>query len=120
MIVQCMTPQIRDHSDGNFNFRAEGIRRIADETGAYCKMSGLVSGAGERWSVDDLKPYAGHVLDVFGCDRIMWGSDWPVCRLSTECSGWFEAADRLTGGLPASERPQIFGGNAARFCRLDL
>ena len=120
VIDHCMNPQIRDHSDENFNFWAEGMRRIADETGAHCKLSGLVSGASERWSVEDLKPYAGHVLDVFGCDRIMWGSDWPVCRLRAEYSGWFEAADHLTGGLSASERAQIFGGNAARFYRLDL
>ena len=77
VIDHCMNPQIRDHSDENFNFWAGGMRRIANETGAHCKLSGLVSGANERWSADDLKPYAGHVLDVFGCDRIMWDPTGP-------------------------------------------
>ena len=119
VVDHCMKPQIRDHSDENFRHWAEGMRRIAAETGAYCKLSGLVTEANEQWSVEDLKPYFGHILEVFGCDRIMWGSDWPVCRLRTEYSGWFAAAECLTEGVSASERAQIFGGNAARFYRLN-
>jgi len=57
---------------------------LADKTGSFCKLSGLVTEAGEGWTKDDLKPFTDHILEVFGPQRVMWGSDWPVCRLQSE------------------------------------
>ena len=115
VVDHCMKPQIRDHSDGNFRFWAEGMARIADGTGAYCKLSGLVTEADPDWTVADLRPYADHVLEVFGPERVLWGSDWPVCRLRGEYADWFAAAQALTEGLSGAERERVFGGTAAAF-----
>lgn len=115
VVDHCMKPRIREHSEENFRHWAEGMARIARETGACCKFSGLVTEAGEDWSVEDLRPYAEHVLEVFGPARVMWGSDWPVCRLRADYDRWLAAAEALTAGLSADERDRVFGGTAAEF-----
>ncbi len=111
-----MKPQIGDPS--RFGLWAEGMARIAAKTGAFCKLSGLVTEAKPDWTVEDLRPYADHILSVFGPDRVMWGSDWPVVRLRCEYQGWRAAAEDLTTGLSQPERDAVFGGTAARFYRL--
>jgi L-fuconolactonase len=118
VVDHCMKPQIRDHSSGTFRFWADGMTRIAGETGAFCKFSALVTEANPDWTVDDLRPYAEHVFEVFGAERIMWGSDWPVCRLRCEYSRWREAAEELAAGLSEAARARVFGGTAAEFYRL--
>jgi L-fuconolactonase len=118
VIDHCMKPQIRDHGAESFARWAEGMARIAGETDACCKFSALVTEADPGWTVADLKPYADHVLAVFGPDRLMWGSDWPVCRLRAEYSVWRAAAEELTAHLSPSDRARIFGGTAAAFYRL--
>lgn len=116
----CMKPQIRDQRQGKdaFSQWADGISRLAEETRGTCKLSGLVTEADAGWSIDDLRPFVDHVLGAFGANRVMWGSDWPVCRLETEYSDWFEAAQSLCGDLSAAEHTDVFGGTAARFYRL--
>ena len=116
----CMKPQIRDQRAGAdaFSIWAEGMARLAGETAGACKLSGLVTEADAGWSVDDLRPFAEHVLKVFGPDRVMWGSDWPVCRLQAEYDLWLATAQTLTAGLSVKERDAVFGGAAARFYRL--
>lgn len=117
VVDHCMKPRIRDHSSVNFRLWADGMARLA-ETGAYCKFSGLVTEADEDWSIDQLRPYAGHVLSVFGADRVMWGSDWPVVRLRAEYQDWRLAAMELTAELPSDGQARIFGGTAVEFYRL--
>lgn len=115
-----MKPQIRDQRAGKdiFPAWAEGMRRLAQETSGMCKLSGLVTEADDAWQVEDLAPFTAHVLEVFGPDRVMWGSDWPVCRLQAEYDVWYAAAQTLTKGLSADEQAAVFGGSAARFYRL--
>ena len=120
VVDHCMKPQVRDAMDGRDAFAdwAEGMSRIARDTDACCKLSGLVTEAHEGWSVDDLRPFAEHVLAEFGPARVMWGSDWPVVRLRCEYERWLDVADALCGGLSADERADVFGGTAARFYHL--
>ncbi|WP_343082308.1 amidohydrolase family protein [Ostreiculturibacter nitratireducens] len=118
VVDHCMKPQIRDHSDTNFTFWAEGMSRIAEETRAYCKFSALVTEARPGWTVEDLRPYVEHVFRIFGPERIMWGSDWPVCRLRCEYSDWRAAAEELCSGLASGDRGRVFGGTAAEFYSL--
>jgi L-fuconolactonase len=118
VIDHCMKPEIRNHSDDNFRFWADGMARIAGETGAFCKFSALVTEANPGWTVEDLKPYVDHVFKEFGPDRVMWGSDWPVCRLAASYDDWRAAAETLTTDLGDSERAEIYGGSAARFYRI--
>jgi L-fuconolactonase len=118
VVDHCMKPQIRSHSAASFQYWADGMARIAGETGAFCKFSALITEANADWRVADLKPYVDHVLAVFGPKRVMWGSDWPVCRLRGEYADWRAAALALTADVSAADRAMIFGGTACAFYRL--
>ncbi len=122
VVDHCMKPRIRDHARAPeaFDRWAEGMLRLADQTQAYCKFSGLVTEAKEDWTLDDLRPYADHLLAAFGPDRMMWGSDWPVCQLRASYDAWREAAGLLTAHLGEQERAQVFGGAAIGFYRLEV
>jgi len=117
VIDHCMKPQIRDHSAANFQIWADGMTLLAD-LGAYCKFSALITEANPDWTTADLKPYVDHVLRAFGPDRVMWGSDWPVCRLRAEYDIWHQSARTLTADLAPAACAQIFGLTAQRFYRL--
>ena len=95
------------------------IRELAAEPNVVCKLSGLVTEADwDAWTVADLRPYAETALDAFGADRVMFGSDWPVCNLAATYTEVFDAAILLTGGLSESERAAVFGGTATQIYRL--
>jgi L-fuconolactonase len=116
VIDHCMKPQIRD--PGAFAFWAEGMARLAGETSACVKFSALVTEADPDWNVETLHPYVDHILKVFGPERIMWGSDWPVVRLRTKYDGWLGAARHLTAHLSLADQKQIYGGTAHEFYNL--
>ncbi len=117
VIDHIMKPPIGDHPAGLALWQ-DGMARLASDTSACCKLSGLVTEANEGWGLDDLRPYAAHVLKVFGADRVMWGSDWPVCQLRATYDQWRAAAETLTADLDPAAKEQVFGGTAARFYRL--
>lgn len=94
---------------------ADDIARLARETGAFCKLSGLVTEAGVGWTPDALRRYVDHLLDCFSPARVMWGSDWPVVDLAGGYRRWREATERLLEGLSVPERDAVLGGTAARF-----
>ena len=98
----------------------EDLREVANIPGMMCKVSGMVTEADtENWTPDDLAPYVAHVLGMFGYDRLMYGSDWPVCRLAGSYQQVIGAARNTLSSLTAEESAAVFGGNAARFYRLD-
>ncbi len=97
---------------------AEDMTALAGQTAAYCKLSGLVTEASTDWTVAELKPYVDHLIDCFGTDRLIWGSDWPVCTLAAPYDRWVEATEELLSGLSGDERQQIMGENAKRAYRL--
>jgi L-fuconolactonase len=93
---------------------------VALHPNVYCKLSGMITEADQKkWVPDDLRPYVEWVVEVFGLNRVMYGSDWPVCL----CAGSYDRViDALAGILaphldPTSESA-VFGGNAARFYKL--
>ena len=98
---------------------ADDLKAIAANTGACCKLSGLVTEAGVGWKVDALQRYVEHVLRWFGAERAMWGSDWPVVTLAASYGDWDAATDTLLAGLSVTEREAIHGGNAWRFYELE-
>lgn len=118
VVDHCMKPQIGNHSPENLAFWADGMARIAGETDAVCKFSGLVTEAKPDWSVVDLRPYSDHLLKVFGPQRMMWGSDWPVCQLAATYDQWRQVAMELTSHLDEAGRASVFGGTAQAFYRL--
>ena len=117
VIDHCMKPQIRDHSPETYQSWADGMARLAD-AGAYCKFSALITEASPDWTPQTLQPYVNHILSAFGPERIMWGSDWPVCRLRAEYDIWHRAAKSLTSTLTPTAQAQIFGETATTFYRL--
>ena len=74
----------------------------------------------ENWSANDLYPYVHHVLGLFGYDRIMFGTDWPVCTLAGTYQQVTDTARRILSSLRPHEKDAVFGGNAAKFYRLDV
>ncbi|MFC4498006.1 MULTISPECIES: amidohydrolase family protein [Streptomyces] len=92
------------------------IGRLAALPNTVCKLSGMVTEADwTSWTTAGLRPYADTVLDAFGPGRLMFGSDWPVCRLAaTGYAQVMDTARELTSGLTAAERHEIFRGTAVR------
>ncbi len=105
-------------ADGVMEPWATDIAAVAEIPGVHCKVSGMVTEAGDGWTADTLKPYVAHVVDIFGMDRLMWGSDWPVCRLAGEYDQVLNAALDAIGPLSDDDRAAFLGGNATRFYRL--
>lgn len=95
------------------------IAEIAKRPNVWCKMSGMVTEADWRtWSEKDLRPYVDHILTAFGPERVMFGSDWPVCLLAASYARVVAAAETLLAGLSEEKRQAVAGGNAMRFYRL--
>ncbi|MEU6008892.1 amidohydrolase family protein [Streptomyces sp. NPDC047453] len=94
---------------------ATAVRALAALPNTVCKLSGLVTEADPAtWTTADLRPYADVVLDAFGPDRLMYGSDWPVCTLAAGYAEVLAAARELTSELSAAERAAVFEGTATR------
>ncbi|MBY6151610.1 amidohydrolase family protein [Vannielia litorea] len=117
VIDHCAKP-VFDGTDPGAAWR-EGMAALAEHPQVHCKLSGLANEYGPGWGAETLREVAGHVLDVFGPARVMWGSDWPVLELAGDYEGWFAAAQVLTRGLSEAERADVFGGTATRFYGLD-
>jgi L-fuconolactonase len=95
---------------------SKGMRAIAASPNVYGKLSGLITEADWRdWRADDFKPYLDVVFEAFGTDRLMFGSDWPVCLVAGTYQQVRELIIGYTGGLSAPEKEKIFGMNAAQF-----
>lgn len=120
VIDHCMKPDIAAGDGVGFRAWADGMSRLARDTAAFCKFSALITEANPNWTTEDLRPYAEHVITVFGAERVMWGSDWPVCRLAGEYADWRAAALDLTAGCSDAEKAAIYGDTANRFYDLGL
>jgi L-fuconolactonase len=93
----------------------QDMAALAALPNVWCKLSGLLTEAGEHTGIDDIRPYVDRLIAMFGTGRLIWGSDWPVLRLAGDYAGWLEMCRRL---VPAEAHYAVFGGNAATFYRL--
>jgi L-fuconolactonase len=91
---------------------ASSIRELATLPNVSAKLSGLVTEATPGWTVDDLRPYAEVAIEAFGPDRLMIGSDWPVCLLAGPYADVMTAADVLVANLSPAERDRVWGDTA--------
>jgi L-fuconolactonase len=104
-------PAIRD---GSLDPWRADMAAAAARPNIVCKLSGLVTEARQDWSVDHLRPYVSHLLEVFGPERLLWGSDWPVVNLAGGYDLWRDATQQLIASLSQPERQAVLGGTAAR------
>ncbi|WP_457447850.1 amidohydrolase family protein [Roseateles sp. P5_E4] len=98
------------------------IAALAALPQVHCKLSGLLTEAGERRDAAALHPYAQALWTLFGPRRLLWGSDWPVLRLAADYADWWQLAHQLARQFHPVPQPDdlqaLFGGNAARLYRL--
>jgi L-fuconolactonase len=95
---------------------ARHLGDIARSANVYCKLSGLVTEADwRRWTPTDFDPYLEVVFEAFGADRLMFGSDWPVCLLAASYQQVKQIVEEYLDRKAPTEREKIFGANAIRF-----
>jgi L-fuconolactonase len=98
---------------------ARDMETVSKIPGMHCKISGMITEADHTgWRTDDLRFYVQHVLKLFGPDRLMFGSDWPVCLLAGSWKRVLAAFTQACGPVPQPEREKILGGTAMRFYKL--
>lgn len=97
------------------------IRELAKRPHVLCKFSALVTEVRDpKWTVDLLRPYWDVVLDAFGADRLMFGSDWPVCLLRSSYADWVAAVSVFASELSREQQAKFWGGNANRAYKLGI
>ncbi|MDX6355310.1 MAG: L-fuconolactonase [Streptomyces sp.] len=102
-------------ASGGWEPWADHIAALAPLPNVTCKLSGLITEADwSTWRPQDVLPYAHYLLDIFGPDRLMFGSDWPVCILAGQYADAYALAEEAVAGLNPTEREAIWGGTAAR------
>lgn len=98
----------------------EDLRKLAERPNVVCKISGMTTEAEwQRWTLADLEPYLATALECFGAQRLLAGSDWPVCTVATTYQRWWQTLRQWTAPLSASEQEALLGGNAARVYHLE-
>lgn len=122
--VLCRYPDLKtiiDHgakpdiSSNTWQPWADQLTAIAGQTSAYCKLSGLITEASDAQTYDDLTRYLDHLLEAFGPERLVWGSDWPVLNMAGDYQSWHNAFQQWLNHLPESDRTLIEGVNAISF-----
>lgn len=94
---------------------AHGMRQLARHSNVFCKLSGMVTEIGPDWQHADLAPFAQIILNSFGAERVMFGSDWPVVNLASDYVTWIGAVFDLIADLPNSDRQHVMGQTAMQF-----
>lgn len=120
-------PMVIDHiakpniKEGIFEGWAQDMERIAKHPKMFCKVSGMITEADHKnWKSEQLAPYVQYVIKLFGLDRLMFGSDWPVCTLAGSWKEVLAAFTQACGPIAADERAKIMGQTAVKFYGLKL
>lgn len=114
-----------DIARGQFSDWARAMERVARHGGVHCKLSGLLTEASaSQWAdASVFTPYIAHMLQVFGPERVMWGSDWPVVELAGTFDDWLTMARKQVGESVLEsdfDLNMVFHGAATAFYRLDV
>lgn len=118
VIDHCGKPEIARGLEAAWQPWACGMAALAALPNVSCKLSGVLNEAGKSPHPGICKPWTDYILQVFGSDRIIWGSDWPVLELAGEYQTWFEYCIELAKKLTAIQRDNIFGNTAKRIYKL--
>lgn len=126
--LSCRLPNLRivlDHcgkpdvAGGRFDQWAAELSELASLPNLSCKLSGLMNCAAPGAGLDDVRPYAEHVIAAFGASRTMWASDWPPLDLASDYATWRRISMSVIGTLSPGERADLLEGTATRFYRLN-
>jgi len=110
-------PQIKDRLLEPW---ATQIRELARSPNVFCKISGMVTEADwEKWSAENFTPYLDIVAEAFTFDRLMYGSDWPVCLLAAEYNEVYGLAEKWSRQFPREQRERFFNQNCVAFYKVD-
>ena len=116
ILDHCGVPDVKGQAQHPWR---EHIRELSKFPNVACKVSGLVAYADPAtWEAEDLRPFVDHVIESFGWDRVMFGSDWPVCNLTASYTKWFETLLVLTDSAGEANQRKLFRENAIRIYRL--
>jgi predicted TIM-barrel fold metal-dependent hydrolase len=117
ILDHCGVPQVKEKSLDPWRSH---ITEMAKFPNVSCKISGLVAYADpQKWNAEDLRPFVEHVIASFGWDRVLFGSDWPVCTLSASCQQWVEALQAITQSAGEANQGKLFRDNALRIYKLN-
>ena len=117
VLDHCAKPPI---ADGNLNAWRDGLRALAHHEHVTCKLSGLVTEAAwSSWTEADIVPCLDAAAEAFGVERLMVGSDWPVCLLASSYGRVVEVVSHWAQRLTATERARVFGGTAMATYKLE-
>ena len=99
----------------------QNMRELSRQPNVVCKLSGVTNEADHKaWTREQLRPYIVHAIDCFGCERIMFGGDWPVSELADCYTEWIQVLDWVTSGCTAGEKRNFFRDNAIKAYRLNM
>ena len=115
VLDHCGVPDIKG---GGFDLWKGPVAEIARRPNVTVKLSGIPAYGADDWTLEDLKPYFAHVAACFGFERMVWGSDWPVCTLGGGLSTWIGASQALLSGVSLEDRQRVFSGNARRLWKI--
>jgi predicted TIM-barrel fold metal-dependent hydrolase len=116
ILDHCGVPEVKDQALHPWR---EQIRELAKFPNVSCKVSGIIAyGDPANWKTDDLRPFVDHVIECFGWERVMFGSDWPVCNLTASYNRWVETLVSLTHAAGEANQRKLFRLNALRIYRL--
>lgn len=113
VIDHAAKPAIRDGEEA-YRYWAPRIERLGAFSNVSCKLSGLLTEAGPGIGLSVLRPYLEHLYAVFGPDRLMWGSDWPVMLMRSDYAHWLSLCEEWLADKAPSARREIFGLTAQR------
>jgi predicted TIM-barrel fold metal-dependent hydrolase len=117
VLDHCGVPDLKE---GTLHPWQKHIRLISQFPNVFCKVSGIVAyGDPTQWTPDNLRPFVNHIIASFGWDRVMFGSDWPVCTLAATYRQWLDALISLTASGGISNQEKLFHDNAVRAYHLE-
>jgi predicted TIM-barrel fold metal-dependent hydrolase len=115
VLDHCGVPDI---AAGAFAPWRDRITEIARRPNVAAKISGVIAYAGDNPTTGKIRPYVEHVIERFGWDRVVWGSDFPVCTTTADLESWVRMTHELVAGASDSEKTRLLSGNAERIYRL--
>jgi L-fuconolactonase len=115
ILDHCGNPLLHPDTPENWQIWRTGMQALAACPNVVaCKISGIIAQAPENWTPEDLAPSVYETQEIFGPDRVMFASDWPVCTVRASLSAWIEALLLLVKDWPKAEQRALFSENARR------